>query len=146
MALVAALGTFLGAGAALADIVTLTDFVRDVVTGHKDGAGLTPGDGLAIYVPQFIRTVFFEDDVDAVEEVSGTGADGLRVMSASFDHLLVVDGGDLRVVEPGDIGIHKSCGLDKIGASLRDMEASCLRLSALAAERDHPAPAAEVVE
>jgi hypothetical protein len=67
-------------------------------------------------------------------------------MFAQFDHLLVVDDRDLGVPKPGYLSVEEGRGLDQVRASLGDVQALGLGVTALAAERDEAAPTPKIAQ
>ena len=53
-----------------------------------------------------------QESADAIEKMGGTATDGLGVVFAFVDHLIIVDGGDLGVPLPGDFSVHVGKLLD----------------------------------
>ena len=92
-----ALQTPFGASLASAAIVALAHLVRDGIVGSDERPGLGWSNRVVIHIAQLIGTILFENDVDPVQEMGGTGTHGLMVMVAFTNHLVVVDGGDLVV-------------------------------------------------
>ena len=63
-----------------------------------------------------VRAVLFKDGVDATGQVGSTSADGLMVMFTIVDHLAIVEGGELDIVESGNLGIEIKGGFNEVGA------------------------------
>jgi hypothetical protein len=125
-------------------VVAPAHFFGHRVTRGDDSPGLFSGHRCSVHIPQFVGPIFFEDDVDAIQEVSGAGADRLGVMLAFVHHLIVIDDGDLGVVLAGDIGIKKPELLDQVRSGLGDTESFALGITALAAVWDQSVPTTKV--
>ncbi len=57
----------------------------------------------ATHVAEFVRTVLTQNGIDAVQQVSGTGTEGLVVVFAIVHDLGVVHRCDLWVMQPSDL-------------------------------------------
>ena len=80
-------------------------FFGHYVPFQDDGPCFFRRDRCAVHVSEFIGTVFEQDDPYPIEQVSGTGTHGLVVVLAFVDHLVVIDGRDLRVPLTGDVSV-----------------------------------------
>ena len=89
-------------------VVALANCLGHLVALLDDGQSLLFGQGCTVQVVQHIGAVFSQDDQDPVEQVGGAGTDRLGVVLALVDHLVVVEGSDLRVMLAGDLGIQES--------------------------------------
>lgn len=118
--------------------------VRDDEMFLADLTSLAFGDGLSLRILQLVRAVFSQDGVYAVEQMGGTGTDGLIMVFATIDHLVVVDSGDLRVIAASYIGIQESGGLDQIGASLSNVQTFGFSETALTAVGYQSTPTSEL--
>ena len=78
-------------------VVATTHLIGHVESFLANATGCALIDRATIDVTEFVRTVFTEDDVDAVQQMGGRSTECLKVMFSQIDHLGVVDGGDLRV-------------------------------------------------
>lgn len=82
-----------------------TRFLRHGVALCDNGLCLLDRDFRSIHITQLIGLVLTEHDQHPVEQMRGTGTDGLFVMFPLVDQLIVVDRRHLRVPAPGDLGI-----------------------------------------
>jgi len=72
-------------------------------------------------------------------------ADGLHVVLALMHHLVVVDGGDLRVPLTSHLGVDVSVLLHQVRARLGDGQPLLLHISALITLGHHATPASELL-
>lgn len=89
------------------------------------------------HVSQYEGTIFTQDTQDTVEEMSGTGTDGLGMMLALVDHLVIVNGSYLWVMQAGHIRIQVGVFLDKAGSSLGNLQTLCFSVGRLLAVGHH---------
>ena len=137
---------FVSASLTDAVVVTAPDLLRNAVLLKTDATSSTFVEGCTIDIAQLVRAIVAQQDVDAIQKVGSAGADGLEVVLAKIHHLLEIDGSDLGVPLPGDLGVEESSSLDEIRAGLGDVEPPCLGETALTAVRDQSAPAAELAQ
>jgi hypothetical protein len=78
--------------------------------------------------------------------MSSAGADSLKEVFAFVDHLVVVNGSDLRVVGACDLGVEESSAFEEIRASLGNRKAAGTSLTGLVAGGDEARPGEEVVD
>ena len=78
-------------------VVTLSNFFWNIVTGGDDLAGLFHSHRSSIHIAQFVGAVFFQDCPDAIQQMGGTHANGLRMMLAMVHDLVVIDRSDLWI-------------------------------------------------
>lgn len=114
------------------------------VTLGDDSPGVLSGDGCTVDIAQLVGSIFLENDVYSIQEMSGAGTDCLRVMLAPVQHLIVVDDGNLWIEFAGNIGIEKAVLLNQVGTGLGNVEPFAFGVTALAAIRDQAVPATEV--
>ena len=127
-------------------IVACAHLLGHGVTLGDDGPGLFSSDRRTVDIAQFVGSIFLENHVYTIQEMSGAGTDCLRVMLAPVHHLIVVDDGDLWIESTSDVGIEKAVLLDQTGARLGNVEPFAFSVTALTAIRDQAVPAAEVTD
>ena len=125
-------------------IIARAHLLRDGVPLSDDSPGVLSSDWCTVDIAQLVGSIFLENHVHPVQEMSGAGTDGLRVMLAPVHHLIVIDDGNLGIELAGDVGIEKAVLLDQVGTSLGNVESFAFGITTLAAIGDQAVPAAKV--
>ncbi len=137
-------GALIPAFTAATPVVALADRLGHEVACPHDRPALCRGHWCAIHAAQFVGLILSQHSQHPVQEVGGAGTQGLVVVLALVYHLVVVDGGDLRVPLASDIGMEVGILLDQIGASLGDVQALGFTIRTLAAVGNQAVPAPEL--
>jgi hypothetical protein len=90
-----------------------------------DAFGFGAGDGGAVEVSGLVRAVVAHEGVDAVGEVGGDGTEGVVVVPAALDHEALVEGGEVGVVLPGDVGGEVERPAEQGGAGFAERPRRC---------------------
>jgi hypothetical protein len=103
-------------------VISLAHFFRDRVTLLANGPGLAFADRGSIDISEFQGAVLSQDDKDPGEHMSSASTDGLEMMLAFVNHLIVVHGCDLRVIQASDVSGQKGGSFEQVWASLGNVQ------------------------
>ncbi len=108
---------------------------------HDTLSRLLASERCSIDIAQFIRFVSAQHRQHPIKQVGRTRTHRLLMVLALAHHLIVVDGGDLRIVAAGNFRIQIRIFLDQIRPGLGQMQALRFTLSTLIAHGHHASPA-----